>query len=109
MRPSRCRTGTSPNSPSPTASPIYLDSAATTRVAPEVCAAMLAHLDGTAGFANPSSGPHEPGLQAADAVERAHADVAAALRCATAEIIFTGGATESINLRIVCRRAVRCA
>ncbi|NBC14234.1 MAG: aminotransferase class V-fold PLP-dependent enzyme [Gammaproteobacteria bacterium] len=88
---------------------IYLDSAASTRVAPEVCAAMLAHLDGTAGFANPSSGPHEPGLRAADAVERAHADVAAALRCAAAEIIFTGSATESNNLHIVRRRAARHA
>ena len=92
-----------------TDSPIYLDSAATTRVAPEVCAAMLAQLDGTAGFANPSSGQHEPGLRAADTIERARADVAAELHCAAAEIIFTGSATESINLRIVCRRAVRRA
>ncbi len=59
-----------------TDSAIYFDSAATTRVAPEVCAAMLAHLDGTQGFANASSGQHAAGRQAADLIERARADVA---------------------------------
>ncbi len=81
-------------------SPIYFDSAATTRVAPEACVAMLAHLDGTEGFANPSSGQHEAGRRAADVVDRARSDVATELRCAADEIIFTSGATESINLAL---------
>lgn len=80
--------------------PIYFDSAATTRVAPDACVAMLAHLDGTGGFANPSSGQHAAGRRAADVVERARSDVATELRCAVDEIIFTSGATESINLAL---------
>jgi cysteine desulfurase len=83
-----------------TDSAIYFDSAATTRVAPEVCAAMLAHLDGTQGFANASSGQHEAGRQAADLIERARADVATELCCSADEIVFTSGATESINLAL---------
>jgi len=81
-------------------SPIYFDSAATTRVAPEVCAAMLAHLDGTKGFANPSSGQHEAGRRAADFIELARSEVATELRCVADEAIFTSGATESINLAL---------
>jgi predicted nucleic acid-binding protein len=50
-------------------SAIYFDSAATTRVAPEVCAAMLKHLAGTGAFANASSAQHEAGRLAADVVE----------------------------------------
>ncbi|MEY6433793.1 hypothetical protein ABC977_15415 [Thioalkalicoccus limnaeus] len=45
--------------------PIYLDSAASTRVAPEVCAAMIGQLDEASPFANPSSAQHEPGRHAA--------------------------------------------
>ncbi|WP_295880867.1 cysteine desulfurase family protein [uncultured Thiohalocapsa sp.] len=81
-------------------SALYFDSAATTRVAPEVCAAMLKHLEGTGAFANPSSAQHEAGRLAADGVEQARADVAGELCCATDEILFTSGATESINLAL---------
>lgn len=80
--------------------PLYLDSAASTRVAPEVCAAMLPHLDGTAGFANPSSVHHLPGRTADAAIEQARNQVAEELRCAANEVIFTSGATESINLAV---------
>jgi len=62
-------------------SALYFDSAATTRVAPEVCAAMLKHLEGTGAFANPSSAQHEAGRLAADVVEQARADVAGELHC----------------------------
>jgi len=79
---------------------IYFDSAATTCVVPEVCAAMLPHLDGSSGCANPSAGQHEPGRRAAETIERARADVAAELQCAANDIIFTSGATESINLAL---------
>ncbi|NKN34671.1 cysteine desulfurase [Marichromatium bheemlicum] len=79
---------------------VYLDCAATTRTAPEVCAAMLAHLDGTKGFGNASSGQHETGRQAAEQIELARSDVAAELRCAPEEVVFTSGATESINLAL---------
>jgi cysteine desulfurase len=81
-------------------SAIYFDTAATTRVAPEVCAAMLAQLDGSAGFANPASAQHEPGRLAAEVIEQARGEVAVELRCAADEILFTSGATESINLAL---------
>jgi cysteine desulfurase len=80
--------------------PLYLDSAATTRVAPEVCAAMLRHLDGSEGFANPSSGQHIAGRDAAAVIQQARAQIAGELHCVSDEIIFTSGATESINLAL---------
>ena len=55
--------------------PIYLDNAATTRVAPEVRDAMLPFLDER--FGNPSS-RHPIGVSAADAVAEARRQVAAA-------------------------------
>lgn len=61
---------------------------------------MLAHLDGTAGFANAASGQHDAGRRAAELIEQARAAVAAELRCAADELIFTSGATESINLAL---------
>ncbi|NCC41200.1 MAG: cysteine desulfurase [Gammaproteobacteria bacterium] len=79
---------------------IYLDSASTTRVAPEVCAVMFEQLDGTRGFANASSQHHEAGRQVAEQIERARSTVARELGCVADEIIFTSGATESINLAL---------
>ena len=61
---------------------------------------MMRHLDGSRGFANPASGQHEPGRQAADVIDQARADVAAELRCDADDVIFTSGATESINLAL---------
>lgn len=81
-------------------SPLYFDCASTTRVAPEVCAAMLELLDGTHGFANASSAHHEPGRRAADQIEHARSQVAAEFGCVAEEVIFTSGATESINLAL---------
>jgi cysteine desulfurase len=61
---------------------------------------MLEHLDGTRGFGNSSSGQHAAGRQAAELIERARLYVASELRCAAEEVIFTSGATESINLAL---------
>ncbi|WP_435202693.1 cysteine desulfurase family protein [Qipengyuania sp. 902] len=79
---------------------IYLDYQATTPLAPEARDAMLRWLDGPGGtgFGNPHS-PHRMGRQAKAAIELAREQVAA-LFPAGGRIIFTGGATEAINLAI---------
>ena len=79
---------------------IYLDYQATTPLAPEAREAMLKWLDGPAGvgFGNPHS-PHRMGRQAAAAIEAAR-DKVAALFPAGGRVIFTGGATEALNLAI---------
>lgn len=76
-------------------SPIYLDYQATTPLAPEARAAMLRWLDGRA--ANPHS-PHRAGREAAAAVEAARAQVAAPF--GGGQLIFTGGATEAVNMAL---------
>jgi cysteine desulfurase len=79
---------------------IYLDYQATTPLAPEARDAMLRWLDGPGGtgFGNPHS-PHRMGRQAKAAIELAREQVAA-LFPAGGKVIFTGGATEAINLAI---------
>ncbi|MEL7199088.1 MAG: cysteine desulfurase family protein [Pseudomonadota bacterium] len=79
---------------------IYLDYQATTPLAPEARDAMLPWLDGPGGtgFGNPHS-PHRMGRQAAAAVEAAREKVAA-LFPSGGKVIFTGGATEALNLAI---------
>ncbi len=79
--------------------PIYFDTAATTRVDSEVVAVMVEALAGVHLFANPSSA-HDLGHEASMAVARARAAVAAELGCAPEEVVFTSGATESINLAL---------
>lgn len=83
-----------------TRAPVYFDTAATTRVAPEVLAAMVEALGGSAAFANASSAEHAPGRNAAAAVESARVRISNELGCVSDEIIFTAGATESINLAL---------
>lgn len=80
---------------------IYLDYQATTPLAPEAREAMLTWLSGpgSAGFANPHS-PHRAGRAAAAAVEVAREQVAALLPPG-GRVIFTGSATEALNLAIV--------
>ncbi len=82
---------------------IYLDYQATTPLAPEARAAMLPWLAGpeAAGFANPHS-PHRPGRAAAAAIELAREQVAALLPPG-GRVIFTGSATEALNLAILGR------
>lgn len=79
---------------------IYLDYQATTPLAAEARDAMLRHLDGPdgTGFGNPHS-PHRMGRQAAAAIEAAR-DKVAALFPPGGRVIFTGGATEALNLAI---------
>ncbi len=78
-------------------SPIYLDNAATTRVLPEVAAALLPYL--TEQFGNASS-IHVFGQRARAAVERARRQVAALIGAAPAEVTFLSGGTEANNLAI---------
>ncbi|MBO6608909.1 cysteine desulfurase family protein [Altererythrobacter sp.] len=79
---------------------IYLDYQATTPLAPEARDAMLRWLDGPdgTGFGNPHSA-HRMGRMAAAAIESAR-DKIAALFPPGGKVIFTGGATEAINLAI---------
>ncbi|MBT8443807.1 MAG: aminotransferase class V-fold PLP-dependent enzyme [Gammaproteobacteria bacterium] len=81
--------------------PVYLDYAASTPVAPEVAAAMIDCLTGDAGCGNPHSTMHAFGRDAAMAVSRAREQVASLINAAPAEIVWTSGATESDNLAII--------
>ena len=74
--------------------PIYLDYNATTPIDPQVAEAMLPYVHGLYG--NPSSG-HSFGLAARQGVDRARAQVAGLLGCATQDLIFTSGGTEANN------------
>jgi cysteine desulfurase len=76
---------------------IYLDNAATTRVKPEVRAAMEPYLD--LYYGNPSS-LHAAGRRARRALEDARETVAGCLGADPKEIVFTSGATESNALAI---------
>jgi len=73
---------------------IYLDANATSPTDPAVVEAMLPFL--TEQFGNASSS-HAAGRRAHRAVEKARAQAAAFIRADKEEIIFTSGATESIN------------
>ncbi|MCZ7638288.1 MAG: cysteine desulfurase [Verrucomicrobia bacterium] len=85
---------------------VYLDNAATTRVAPEVLEAMLPFH--AYAFGNASS-RHRLGFQARCALEQSRACLAAALGCRPAEVVFTSGGTEANNLALFGGVAgVRC-
>ena len=85
--------------------PIYLDYNATTPVAPEVADAMAPYL--REHFGNPSSG-HVYGRRAQTAVQEARDRVAALIGAESAEIVFTGCATEANNLAVLgVARALR--
>ena len=78
--------------------PIYLDYSATTPVDPRVVDAMIPWLRDH--FGNPASRSHAFGWEAEKAVEQARANVAALINCDPRELVWTSGATESINLAV---------
>lgn len=77
--------------------PLYLDSAATTPVEKRVLDAMQPYFSEIFGNASSS---HIYGKTAKNAIEIARQQVADLIKCDSKEIIFTSGATESINLAI---------
>jgi len=93
-----------------TASPIYLDHAATAPLDSRVAAVMSACLTDPALQANPASA-HAAGRAAATRIEAARAQVAGLINAPPDAIVFTSGATESVNLAILgaarAARAVR--
>jgi cysteine desulfurase len=78
--------------------PVYLDYSATTPVDPRVAEKMIPWL--TSNFGNPASRSHAYGWQAEAAVEEAREQVAALVNCDPKELVWTSGATESINLAL---------
>lgn len=78
--------------------PIYMDYSATTPVDPRVAAKMIPFL--TEHFGNPASRSHAYGWESEAAVDEAREHVAALVNCDAKEIVWTSGATESINLAV---------
>ena len=78
--------------------PIYMDYGSTTPVDPRVVEAMIPWL--REHFGNPASRSHAWGWEAEEAVEKARAQVAELVGADSREIVWTSGATESINLAI---------
>ncbi|MGQ9869573.1 cysteine desulfurase family protein [Leptodesmis sp.] len=79
-------------------SQIYLDYHATTPVDPRVAQKVLQYM--TEEFGNASSTDHEWGDRAKAAIKQAAQQVADLIGASPREIIWTSGATESINLAI---------
>ena len=80
---------------------VYMDYAATTPVDPAVARAMAECLELDGDFGNPASVTHVFGTRAAAHIDRARLQVAALIGAEPDEIVFTSGATESINLAIL--------
>ncbi len=74
---------------------IYLDNNATTQTDLRVLETMLPYF--TTSFANPGSA-HLNGLTVNEAVQEAYREVAQLINARPAEILFTSGATEAVNM-----------
>ena len=77
---------------------IYLDNGATTRVCPEAAEAALKVM--LEDYGNPSS-THRKGREAKAVLERARAQIMAALGARDGELAFTSGGSESDNWAIL--------
>src|SRR5690554_5899504 len=77
--------------------PHYLDNASTTKVDDRVLKQMLPYFSEYYGNA---SSNHEFGEIARRAIEESRVQVSNIINCEPKEIIFTSGATESINLAV---------
>ena len=78
--------------------PIYLDYSSTTPIDQRVVDQMIPFL--REEFGNPASRSHAFGWRAEEAVENARRQVAALVNADAKEIVWTSGATESINLAL---------
>ncbi len=83
---------------SPKHFPVYMDYSATTPIDPRVVDKMLPYL--REQFGNAASRSHAYGWAAEEAVEWAHSEVALLVHADPREIVWTSGATESINLAL---------
>ena len=79
---------------------VYLDYAATTPIDPAVVQSMVRYMGPEGVFANPASNSHVLGQEAALAVENARLQIATLINAKPDEIVWTSGATESINLAL---------
>lgn len=77
---------------------IYLDNQSTTQIDPYVLECMQPYLKNS--FGNPSSSNHILGWEAEEAIKIAREQVSQNINCKKNELVFTSGATESINLAI---------